>query len=354
MTPTRDADRTDGQPTDGTADTPPTRERASDDGADPTVTVVVPTYNRADVLPRAIRSVLAQTFPSLECVVVDDASTDGTAAVVEAVDDPRLRYVCHERNRGGSAARNTGLAQARGTYVAFLDSDDEWHPEKLARQVGLLEARGDPWVAAYCGFERVRTGPTRRLRGAVDRLLPGGETVGTEGGAELVADSLRLAFSTGGSSTLLVRTDVCRGMGGFDESFDRQQDWEFRNRLLREGSLAFTPGTFVYKYQSGSPSADATAESMTHYVETFADDVAALDAAGHAVTARLHLIVAELYLREGRFAEAGRWLDPAAVDSLGPVARVGYAGLYGLSTRVRAAVRRVGARSSAADAESGT
>jgi glycosyltransferase involved in cell wall biosynthesis len=319
--------------------------RENEAAADPTVTVVVPAYNRAGVVGRAVRSALAQTLREVEVLVVDDASTDDTAAVVAAIEDPRVRLLRHDRNRGGSAARNTGIEAARGRYVAFLDSDDEWHPAKLERQVATLEERGDPWVAAYCGFRRVRTGWTSALRDVVEGLLPDGtEVVGKEGGAELVADSLRLEFSTGGSSTLIVRTDVCRRMGGFDESFRRQQDWEFRNRLLREGSLAYVPGELVVKYESGKPSADGTAASMTHYVETFADDVAALEATGDHTTARLYLMVADLYLREGRFREATRWIDPVAVEGVGDVARLGYASAQGGRRLASAALRGLGRR----------
>src|SRR6056297_1399486 len=121
----------------------------------PTVSVIVPTYNRADSLPRTIDSVLAQTHDDLELVVVDDASTDDTETVVERYEDDRVTYLEHATNRGGSAARNTGIRASDGDYVAFLDSDDEWHPEKLERQVRELESRSEEWVAAYCGVEMV-------------------------------------------------------------------------------------------------------------------------------------------------------------------------------------------------------
>ena len=92
----------------------------------PTVTIIIPTYNRAHLLGRAIRSVLTQTFHNWELIVVDDASTDNTKEVAYSFQDPRIHYLCHETNRGGPAARNTGIREARGLYIAFLDSDDEW------------------------------------------------------------------------------------------------------------------------------------------------------------------------------------------------------------------------------------
>ena len=108
----------------------------------PTVSVVIPAYNRADSLADAITSVTAQTFRDLEIIVVDDGSTDGTRTVVERLTDDRIRYVRHDVNKGANAARNTGTGEARGRYVAFQDSDDYWHPEKLQKQVDACAATG--------------------------------------------------------------------------------------------------------------------------------------------------------------------------------------------------------------------
>jgi glycosyltransferase involved in cell wall biosynthesis len=104
------------------------------------VSVVIPTYNRASLLGRAIKSVLEQTYQDFEIIVVDDASTDNTEEVVRNLRDRRIRYLRHEKNRGGSAARNTGIRAAWGQYIAFQDSDDEWLPEKLKKQMEVLAA----------------------------------------------------------------------------------------------------------------------------------------------------------------------------------------------------------------------
>lgn len=121
------------------------------------VSVVIPTYNRAPTLPRALESTLAQTIDDLEILVVDDGSTDDTASVLATYQDvdSRVRPVVHATNQGANVARNTGIEHARGEYIAFLDSDDEWHPEKLERQLAALEDRPDEWVGVYCdaGFE---------------------------------------------------------------------------------------------------------------------------------------------------------------------------------------------------------
>src|SRR5215510_15182639 len=102
------------------------------------VSVIVPTYNRADTIKRAIRSVRAQTFTDWELIVVDDGSTDNTVALIEGC-DPRLKLIRQE-NQGTAVARNAGLRASEGSYIAFLDSDDEWLPHHLELCVGFLEA----------------------------------------------------------------------------------------------------------------------------------------------------------------------------------------------------------------------
>ena len=117
------------------------------------ISVVIPTYNRKDKLPACIESVLAQTYANLEVIVVDDASTDGTQHLFDAPGDPRVRYVRYEQNRGACYARNLGAQHARGSILAFQDSDDLWHADKLQKQYDLLMATGAD--LCYCGMNRV-------------------------------------------------------------------------------------------------------------------------------------------------------------------------------------------------------
>ena len=105
----------------------------------PTISVIIPTYNRAGVLGRSIKSVLAQTYCDFELLVVDDGSTDNTDEVMKSFNDPRICFLKHEKNRGFPAALNTGIKAARGEYIAFQDSDDEWLPAKLERQMALFK-----------------------------------------------------------------------------------------------------------------------------------------------------------------------------------------------------------------------
>jgi len=119
------------------------------DSAKPLISVIIPTHNRADLLPRAIKSVLDQTFTDFEVIIVDDASIDDTEAVVKQMGDNRVRYIRHTHNLGGSAARNTGIREARGEYIAFLDDDDEYLPEKLKMMLQALSSSSNKVGLAY-------------------------------------------------------------------------------------------------------------------------------------------------------------------------------------------------------------
>ncbi|MDD5505562.1 MAG: glycosyltransferase family 2 protein [Candidatus Omnitrophica bacterium] len=107
--------------------------------AEPLVTVIIPTYNRSHVLKRALLSATSQTYQNIEILVVSDGSTDATEEIVKSIADPRIKYICHEKNRGLAATRNTGIKNSTGEYVTFLDDDDEWLPEKISRQIDIFK-----------------------------------------------------------------------------------------------------------------------------------------------------------------------------------------------------------------------
>lgn len=117
-----------------------------------TVSVVIPAYNRERTIKRAICSALNQTYPVYEVIVVDDCSDDDTALIAEMIGDPRVRVVRNGINSGACKSRNTGIASARGDYIALLDSDDEWLPEKLRKQIDALEISGAD--VCTCRFKR--------------------------------------------------------------------------------------------------------------------------------------------------------------------------------------------------------
>jgi glycosyltransferase involved in cell wall biosynthesis len=133
----------------------PMMKDPSNNLSEPSVSVIIPTYNRQHMVDRALGSVLNQTYRDVEVIVVDDCSSDDTEQVIARIDDTRIRYMRHEINRGAPAARNSGFAAARGMYVAFLDSDDEWLPEKLEKQLNLFHIAPDTVGVVYAGFSYV-------------------------------------------------------------------------------------------------------------------------------------------------------------------------------------------------------
>jgi len=123
----------------------------------PKVSVIIPTYNRAYLIGRAIQSVLNQTYQNFEIIIVDDGSTDDTKEVVKKFQeqDRRIKYVKHEKNKGEAAARNTGIKTARGEFIAFQDSDDEWLPEKLEKQMKIFEGVSSRIGIVYTSMHRI-------------------------------------------------------------------------------------------------------------------------------------------------------------------------------------------------------
>lgn len=134
-------------------------------GTSPLVSVVMPTYNRANLLQGSVSSVLNQTLQDLELVIVDDRSTDDTKTVIESMNDPRIVYVWNEGRKGPSGARNSGIARARGHLISLVDSDDQWNHRKLELQLEVLNNNPDV-DAVGCGWRWLnkRTGKTRIVR----------------------------------------------------------------------------------------------------------------------------------------------------------------------------------------------
>jgi len=271
------------------------------------VSVIIPTYNRAATLGRAIDSALEQTIDDLEVVVVDDGSTDDTESVLAAYEDPRVRTIIHATNQGANVARNTGLEHVRGEYVAFLDSDDVWHPAKLERQLAALEARSSIWVGAYCDTAYDLSGTSGWLRStAASALARGDDDPTKEGGEELVGEILADNVQPGAGSTLLVRTAVARDAGGFDEELDRFQDPEFCLRVLEQGKLACVDDVLVYRDDTGHPSADVIKNASRQYLSAYEDEVERFENEGYDIRSSHELILAKRYLAEGRFLR-GAW-----------------------------------------------
>ncbi len=199
----------------------------------PRVSVIITTYNRADLLSRSVHSVLDQDFRDLELIVVNDCSTDNTARVLQSLseDDARIRVVTHCANRGAGAARNSGIRAARGEYIAFLDDDDEWLPGKLSAQVDLLD-RSPPEVGVvYCWFHVFDSQTGERV------FVRFGTTATYEGDISEHCLALR---QPGPQTILLARTSIVREVM-FDETLQAGIDQDFNMRLSQRCHYRLLP-----------------------------------------------------------------------------------------------------------------
>ena len=196
----------------------------------PKVSVVIPTYNRATTVPRAIESVLAQTVTDLEVIVVDDGSSDDTGKVLGEMFGDRIRYYA-QVNQGASVARNRGVEEARGEWIAFLDSDDLWEKDKLEWQLKALERFAPQCRGCYTDTRFFNHPETRTMFQLVEQEYRHEGTMGVS------PDVLPRLVRPGGAgmvvclSSLVARTDVVRKTGGFDLKLLYSQDSEFMFRL---------------------------------------------------------------------------------------------------------------------------
>lgn len=183
------------------------------------ISVIIPTYNRAHTIRQSVESVLNQTHGKLEVLVVDDGSTDQTERLFFSEADSRVRYVRYSPNRGACYARNYGVSLAKGTYIAFQDSDDQWVPEKLEKELAYMKETGADMV--FCGMNRIHT--------------LGGEWVYYP----LVCDQSSLleqvlTENVASTQTILLKRAVLDHVR-FDTGFRRFQDWDFVLQVLTGG-----------------------------------------------------------------------------------------------------------------------
>ena len=206
----------------------------------PKVSVIIPTYNAAQTVGRAISSVLAQSYKDFEVIVVDDGSSDNTRQVL-ASNFANVQYF-YQTNQERSAARNHGIAMACGEYVAFLDADDWWEPNKLELQVTVMES--DPTVGlVYSAYHEVTDTGQAILRS---------RSTGDQPGVRLF-DQLVLGNIIGSPSFVMARRHEVMRVGGFDEALRQSEDWDLWLRLAAESLVAYIdkPLTF-YRRSSGA------------------------------------------------------------------------------------------------------
>jgi glycosyltransferase involved in cell wall biosynthesis len=223
----------------------------------PEVSVVIPTRNRSRLLALTLRTALGQRAVDLEVLVVDDGSADDTAEMVAGLADPRIRLLRHDHPQGVSAARNRGIAEAGGAWVAFLDDDDLWAPDKLARQLEAAHQTGRTWV--YTGGVNV----DERLR-----VLDGGPPPPPD---QVVQQLGRYNPVPVGASNVLVRADTLARAGRFDPGLRNNEDWDLWIRLARLGPPACVCQPLTAYRMHPASNAAADADRMLAEVAVLAD-----------------------------------------------------------------------------------
>ncbi len=199
------------------------------------VSVVVPAYNREGTIVRSINSILEQTYQNLECIVVDDGSMDHTQEVVSRIEDSRVRYIRLEKNMGPSVARNVGIRESRGDYIAFNDSDDLWLPDKLERQMQRA-ACDDEIGMVYCSYLYQKDGKAFQIPS---------ETCARDTLEGYIFDSLWDSNKIG-TPTILVKRECIETCGGFAEDLRSLEDWEFVLRVSGKYKIAYVDEILVH------------------------------------------------------------------------------------------------------------
>jgi glycosyltransferase involved in cell wall biosynthesis len=250
----------------------------------PDVSVVIPTHDRKNLLLLAIRSVLKQRDVEVEVIVVDDGSTDGSWETVRRIHDPRIRILHHGSSLGVATARNAGAATAVGSWIAFLDDDDLWSPDKLTEQLSAAQRAGTSWV--YAGAVAID------LHG---QLLAGDPPPSPE---SLVSELPRKNLMPAGSSNVMIRATDLISIGGFDTDLRHLADWDLWLRMTSVSRPALANKPLVgYRIHPAQATLDTTG---------MIEEASVLSSRHGADPTSIYRWLAWSHLRQGRRNEAIR------------------------------------------------
>lgn len=256
----------------------------------PLVSVVIPNYNYTRYLKQTLDSVLAQTYPSVEILVVDDGSTDGSQELLRSYGE-RLRWYQHDR-QGVSVARNRGATESAGDFIAFLDADDFWQPTKLSKQIDLLLA--DPGLGfVHCGVRKVDA------EGKPGEILVDGMDGWVS--KELLLFDRPVILASG--STGVVRRTLFTEVGGFDARLSTSADWDFCFRVSNRNRVGFVPEALVY-YRFHGNNMHGNIKLMEHdmllgYQKAFSNSDAKLTSIRRKSYGNVYMVLAGSHFRAG-------------------------------------------------------
>lgn len=226
----------------------------------PLVSVIVPTYNRDHIIIDALKSIFNQTYRPLEIIVIDDGSTDNTKSVVQNwaqayrnENTLSVRYI-HQTNQGGNPARNHGIKEASGKFIAFLDSDDLWHANKLEKQMAVMQSASDIG-GVYCGLRHVFL-ESGVIQPPSPRKYPDGDLL----------HKILIHDVTAPTSTYLIRAEAFEKVGSFDKDLLARQDWDMWIRLATQYKIGVVPEVLVdYREHEGVRTASNPQKEINAY-----------------------------------------------------------------------------------------
>jgi glycosyltransferase involved in cell wall biosynthesis len=227
----------------------------------PVVSIIIPTYNRAALLANAIQSVRLQTYSDFELIIVDDASTDNTREVAKDFHDSRIQYLPLVHNRGVSTARNAGLKECRGKYIAFLDSDDEWVPEKLAKQIQVFETSDEKVGAIYSSINII---DGQAIQQKDNQVTIAGD----------IYENLLYQNFVGTPSSVIVKRESLTAETLFDPLLRCAEDWDFWLQIAKNWHFArITEPLIIYRnhndQERGSTNSDAIVEGYLRFLNRY-------------------------------------------------------------------------------------
>lgn len=230
----------------------------------PVFSVIVPTHNRAHLLPRAIQSVLNQTFSDFELIVVDDASRDSTAEVIKSSQDDRLIYTRRKESGGAAAARNSGIVKARGEYISFLDDDDEYLPEFLEKTFQVFNPASQSVGFTWCGVRKVKDTSSGEI--LIKEICWEKESCQQTDRQANQKNYLKTASGYG----LTIRKQCFQTVGLFDETLRAFEDTDFLIRLGKHFDYAIIPQVLIKLHvHKGSQLTDVTPQKAEAYERYF-------------------------------------------------------------------------------------
>jgi glycosyltransferase involved in cell wall biosynthesis len=214
--------------------------------AHPAVSVVIPTYNRAPLIARSIQSVLNQTYPDFELLVIDDGSTDGTAQVLSGFRDQRINCIRLASNSGAGAARNVGIRMSKGKFIAFQDSDDEWLAEKLAKHMSVFERSSANVGVVYSDMQRIQKDGSVTYH-ASPAVIPG-----------RLVDPVQQSYQPLmlGIQSTVIKRECLDAAGYFNERFPALEDLELFIRLSKQFDFYRIPEPLVRYHETDGLSKD--------------------------------------------------------------------------------------------------